>query len=103
MAVALLREPRPQLHAGDYGWRRGEPGQLRSERESPGDHQRGRSLASRAPLGEPAARRYARMSRSNLRGNVAWRDFPLAVGAAAGRLNLRIGTVGSGKPVVTVT
>ena len=43
------------------------------------------------------------MSPTNLRSSVTWRDFPLAVGAAAGTLNLRIGTVGQGKPVVTVT
>ena len=43
------------------------------------------------------------MTSANLRRNVAWRDYPLAVGAAAGILNLRIGTVGQRKPVVTVT
>ena len=43
------------------------------------------------------------MTSANLRKNVVWRDYPLAVGAAAGTLNLRIGTVGQGKPVVTVT
>ena len=43
------------------------------------------------------------MMGANLRTNVVWRDYPLAVGAAAGTLNLRIGTVGRGKPVVTVT
>ena len=43
------------------------------------------------------------MSSANVRGNIEWRDFPLAVGAAAGTLNLRIGAVGRGKPVVTVT
>lgn len=43
------------------------------------------------------------MSPANLRRSVTWRDFTLAVGAAAGTLNLRIGTVGQGKPVVTVT
>src|SRR5438552_6245980 len=103
MAVALLREPRPQLHARDHGRRRGEPGELRSEREGPGDHQRRGALASRAPLGEFAARRHALMTSANLRKNVVWRDYPLAVGAAAGTLNLRIGAVGQGKPVVTVT
>jgi predicted deacylase len=40
---------------------------------------------------------------TNLRRAVRWRDLPLAVGAAAGTLNLRIGSVGQGKPVVTVT
>ena len=40
---------------------------------------------------------------TNLRQSVRWRDLPLAVGAAAGTLNLRIGSVGQGKPVVTIT
>jgi predicted deacylase len=43
------------------------------------------------------------MTSPNLRRSVVWRDFPLAVGAAAGTLNVRIGSVGEGKPVVTVT
>src|SRR5207237_10631937 len=38
-----------------------------------------------------------------VRGGPAWRYFPVAGGAAAGTLNLRIGRVGEGKPVVTVT
>ena len=43
------------------------------------------------------------MTAMNVRDGLTWRDFPLAVGAAAGTLNLRIGGVGQGKPVVTVT
>src|SRR6185295_19803606 len=103
VAVSVLREPGAQLHAGDRRRRRGEPGQLRTERQGPGDHQRGRSLAPGASLGGSAARWEDTVSPANLRRSVTWRDFPLAVGAAAGTLNLRIGTVGQGKPVVTVT
>ena len=43
------------------------------------------------------------MTHATLRQSVEWREFPLAVGAAAGTLNLRIGSVGQGKPVATVT
>jgi predicted deacylase len=43
------------------------------------------------------------MSGPNLRESLEWRSFPLAVGAAAGRLDVRIGSVGHAKPVVTVT
>ena len=40
---------------------------------------------------------------ANLRQSLRWQELPLAVGAAAGTLMLRIGSVGHGPPVVTVT
>jgi hypothetical protein len=40
---------------------------------------------------------------ATLRQTVQWRELPLAVGAATGTLDLRIGSVGQGRPIVTVT